>query len=206
MTFFGISTLLKPAVFDSADSKPKLLPILATGLALTYLLAGIPAMTSYGTETEPATPKASIAKNHELQTPQDFSLISDFHLFGQTSSASSSAAGLPPESTQQLQLKGVLYIPDKQAYAIIESSGQHQKTYKINDVLPGGAILHAIENNSIIIIADNRQESLVLHKTKQEQAATADAQPELQPLNEAQPEPESANEIVIQPPESLSTY
>ncbi|TAN64927.1 MAG: hypothetical protein EPN17_18290 [Methylobacter sp.] len=202
----GFNIILKPAVFDSADSKTKLLPILATGLALAYLLVGIPAMTGSGAKTESATPKASVAKNHELQTPQDFSLIGDFHVFGQPSSASSSAIGLPPESTQQLQLKGVLYLPDKQAYAIIESSDQHQKTYQINDTLPGGAILQAIESNSIIIIADNRQESLVLHKTKQEQAVTTDTQPELQSATEEQAEPESANEIVIQPPESLSTY
>jgi type II secretory pathway component PulC len=198
--------ILKTAVFDSADSRTKLLPILATGLAFTYLISGIPAMT--GTETEPATPQANVTPSHALQTPQDFSLISDFHLFGQSSSASTSASatGVPPETTQQLHLKGVLYLPDKHAYAIIESSDQHQKTYKINDTLPGGAILQAIESNSIVILADNRQESLILTKTKQEQPATADMQPELQSANEEQTTPESANEIVIQPPESLSTY
>lgn len=196
--------ILKTTVFDSTYSKTTLLPILATGLAFTYLISGISAIT--GTETEPATPKTSVTQSHELQTPQDFSLISDFHLFGQSSSASPSATGLPPETTQQLHLKGVLYLPDKHAYAIIESSDQHQKTYKINDTLPGGAILQAIESNSIVILADNRQESLILTKTKQEQPATADTQPELQSANEEQTTPEPASEIVIQPPESLSTY
>ena len=190
----GFNIILKTAVFDSADSRTKLLPILATGLAFTYLISGIPAIT--GTETEPATPQASVTQSHALQTPQDFSLISDFHLFGQSSSASPSAAGLPPETTQQLQLKGVLYLPDKHAYAIIESSDQHQKTYQINDTLPGGAILQAIESNSIVIMTDDRQESLILTKTKLEQT---------QPAAEEQPvSPEPANEIIIQPPESLA--
>ncbi|MFI3155825.1 MAG: type II secretion system protein N [Methylococcaceae bacterium] len=183
-------------MFDSIGSKTKVLPILATGSALAFLLSSLLTLSPSGTETEAATPKTSIAQNPELQTPPDFSLIGEFHLFGRPGSASSSVGGLPPESTQPLKLKGVVYLPDKHAHAIIEASDQSQKTYRINDILPGGAILQAIESNSIVIMTDDRQESLILTKTKLEQT---------QPAAEEQPvSPEPANEIIIQPPESLA--
>ena len=191
---------LNSAVFDS---NVKRWPILATGLAFTYLITRILAITLSGTETESTAPQATVAQNHVLQTPQDFSLISNFHLFGQPDSASSSVAGLVPESTQQLKLKGVLYLLDHQAYAIIESSDQTQKTYRIHDSLPGGAILQTIETNRIIIMADNQQESLALNKTKPEQTQSA---VEEQDAVEEQPVSESDDEIVIQPLESLSNY
>ncbi len=140
-------------------------------------------------------------QNLEPQTPQDFSSIGDFHLFGRPkNAASSSFPGLPAESTLPLKLKGVLYLPDKQAYAIIEASDQNQKTYRINDALPGGAMLQTIESNSVIISSGKRQESLALTQTKLEQ-------PKNQSTAEQQAAaPQSADEIVVQPPESLSTY
>lgn len=188
---------MKSAVFDSIDSRANLLPILATGLASAYLIVNIVAMTQSGTETE-ITVKTTLAQKPERQATQDFSLIGEFHLFGRPDSASSSVDGLPPETTQPLKLKGVFYLPDRHAHAIIEASDQSQKTYRINDTLPGGAVLQSIESNSVVIIADDRQESLVLTKTQL-------AQPEAQPAAEEQPvSPEADNEIVIQPPESLA--
>jgi len=183
-------------VFDITGSKPKVFPILATGLVLTYLINSILTFSSSATETE-TTDKTTLAQNPELQTPQDFSRISEFHLFGQSASTSS-VGGLPAETTLPLKLKGVLYLPDNHAHAIIEAADQTQKTYRVNDTLPGGAILQTIESNSIVIMSDNRQESLGLAKTKTEQA-------ESEPSTEAQPiSPEPVDDIVIQPPESLA--
>jgi type II secretory pathway component PulC len=69
-------------------------------------------------------------------------------------------------------LQGVFFLAQhpKMAHAIIESADQIQKTYKINDELPGGAILQAIERNKIILLRDNQQEYLELATEKAESA------------------------------------
>ncbi len=171
----------------------------ATGLALVYLIFSLVTISQSGSETKPAQ-RAANQERHTSQSQQDFSLISGFHLFGHPAVALSSA-GLPAESTQALQLKGVLYLKDNQAYAIIESAEHTQKNYQINDTLPGGAILQAIESHSIILVTNNGQESLALDKTKFGLDTATDTQPESQPSIEQQP---SADDIVIQPPESLA--
>lgn len=169
----------------------------ATGLALVYLIFSLVTLSQSGSETKP-TQRAANQERHTSQSQQDFSLISGFHLFGHSAVVSSSA-GLPAESTQALQLKGVLYLKDNQAHAIIESAEHVQKNYRINDTLPGGAILQAIADHSVILVTNNGQESLSLDKTKIGPATVT--QPESQPSIEQQP---SADDIVIQPPESLA--
>jgi type II secretory pathway component PulC len=169
----------------------------ATGLALVYLIFSLVTIGQSGAETK-ATQLAANQERHTSQSQQDFSLISGFHLFGHSLVASNST-GLPAESTQALQLKGVLYLKDNQAHAIIESAEHSQKNYRVNDTLPGGAVLQAIESHSIILVTNNGQESLALDKTKF--GLTTDTQPESQPSIEQQP---SADDIVIQPPESLA--
>ncbi len=190
-------------MFDSSYSNQKRVLILATGLAFACLVISISTITQSGTKTGSTIPQTTIAQSRDRQAPQDFAQVSDFHLFGQLASASPSFDGVPPETTQQLKLKGVVYLPNEHAYAIIESSDQTQKKHKVNDILPGGAMLQSIETNRIIILTDNRQESLALDKAKSEQAATVEAMPE---TGEQPVLPQSANDIVIQPPESLSTY
>jgi type II secretory pathway component PulC len=168
-------------------------------LASVYLIFSLVAITQSGEGAKPIPPSANL-DSHAFQTQQDFSLISGFHLFGHPAVASSSAEFLA-ESTQALQLKGVLYLPDKQAHAIIESAEHSQKTYRINDTLPGGAVLQAIADHSIILVTHNGQELLTLDKTKPEFAKVTDTQAEPQLSNEQQPSPD---DIVIQPPESLA--
>jgi general secretion pathway protein C len=184
---------------DGTHSVPyKVLPLLTAGLASVYLIFSLIAIPQSGEEAKPIRPSAN-PESHALQTQQDFSSISGFHLFGHP--VTSSSVGLSAESTQALQLKGVLYLKDNQAHAIIESAGHIQKTYRVNDTLPGGAVLQAIADHSIILTTNNGQESLSLDKTKLGLATATDMQPEPQPSNEQQP---SADDIVIQPPESLA--
>ena len=168
-----------------------------TALSVVYLVFSLITFRQSGVETNPQTIKVA---GHPLEIQQDFSLISGFHLFGQSADASITA-GLPAKSTQALQLKGVLYLPDHQAHAIIESTEHSQKNYRINDTVPGGAVLQAINANSIILVTDNGQESLTLDKTKIGQTVTTDSIAKAQPNDDQQP---SENDIVIQPPESLA--
>lgn len=193
-------------MFDITIGKKNLLPILAAGLTFSYLLIiSIPVITHSVTETEATAPKTTAIQNPALQTQPDFSLISDFHLFGQSASTSSSPGGdFPPETMQHLKLKGVFYLANQHAHAIIEASDQHQKTYQVNDTLPGGGVLQLIEKNRIVIMTNNQQESLALHKIKSGQPVPVDTQTEHRSADEEQPAPESPSEIVIQPPESFA--
>lgn len=198
---------MKPAVFNITRSGNHLFPILAAGLAFAYLLAiSVPALMQSGTGTRPAAPQPAAPQDHPIEARQDFTLISEFHLFGHPGSAFSSPDGIAPETAQQITLKGVFYLAGNDAHAIIESADQSQKTYKINDTLPGGAILQAIENNRIILMTDKRQESLFLSEPKSGRPAPAYEPFEPQAADEEVPEPfdDSSDEPVIQPPESLA--
>jgi|GEM_PF-1242291 len=181
--------------------------MLAAGLAFAYLLAiGVPTLMPSGTGGRPVAPQPAAPQDHPIEAQQSFTLISGFHLFGHSGSASSSPDGTAPETAQQITLKGVFYLAGNDAHAIIESAGQSQKTYKINDTLPGGAILQAIENNSIILMTDKRRESLFLSVPQSGRPAPADEpfEPQAADEEEAGQFEDSSDEPVIQPPESLA--
>ena len=138
--------------FDSVAYKTYRLPILATGLAGAYLVFSLVQLDA---DPQPIPPTTKV-ESHAPQTQQDFSEITGLHLFGQAA-LPSSADGFSVEPSQALQLKGVLYLPDNQAHAIIESSGHVQKTYRINDSLPGGAILQTTGKITAAVGAPNGQ-------------------------------------------------
>lgn len=155
--------------------------MLATGLAFGYLLHAIAPLllTPLKTEVEQEGSQASESplvseSNGTEKEAQDFLQISEWHLFGHSAPVlSPSEAGVTPQTQLELKLQGIFYLAQhqKNAHAIIESSDQIQKAYKINDELPGGAILQAIENEKIIILINNRQEFLSLDRNKSEPAA-----------------------------------
>jgi general secretion pathway protein C len=168
---------LNSALLDTLIKRKNFFPMLATGLALGYLLHAIaPLLTPLKTEVEqegsqvPESPSLSESNGTEKE-PQDFLQISEWHLFGHSAPVlSPSEAGVTPQTQLELKLQGIFYLAQhqKNAHAIIESPDQIQKTYKINDELPGGAILQAIENEKIIILINNRQEFLSLERNKSE--------------------------------------
>jgi general secretion pathway protein C len=152
--------------------------MLATALALGYLLHAVfPLLTTLKTKTEveqgsQATERHPLSESNGTEKePPDFLQISEWHLFGRSALAlSPSEGGVTPQTQLELKLQGIFYLAQhqKNAHAIIESPDQIQKTYKINDELPGGAILQAIENEKIIILINNRQEFLSLDRNKSE--------------------------------------
>ncbi|MDO9104721.1 MAG: type II secretion system protein N [Methylovulum sp.] len=171
---------------------------MATGLALAYLLViSIPALTPTSTETGKATSQSAIVGSPAAQEPQDFSLTSDFHLFGLSTATASANGYAPLESTQPITLIGIFYVTGQQAHAVIETSDHRQKAYKINDTLPGGAVLHAIASDKILLRGHDQQELMLLQKTQTETTKP-------QTANKEQAAPEPASEIIIQPPESLA--
>ncbi|MGZ8152384.1 MAG: type II secretion system protein N [Methylovulum sp.] len=168
---------MKTTVIDTFTTRKNLFPVIATALAATYLgYAVIPLIDASRTAAETAEPAATTesVSNPEpisVQEQADFLQISEWRLFGQAVSNSATADGVPPETQLELKLQGIFYLSSNpsNAHAIIELPEQIQKTYKINDQLPGGAILQTIENDKVILLVDNKQESLVLQKTNPEQ-------------------------------------
>lgn len=199
-----LRTILKLAIPSAAIAigKPYVLPLLATGLAIgCLLLAGYRAIAPVKEDHSPLQPLDSAPHR---QAQQDVSAISDLHLFGQTESSPSAQTAPRPEALQALQLKGVLLLNRQPARAVIELPDHSQKTYQPNDNLPGGAILQAIEPKKIIVLVDNRQESLFLPNPTS--ATTAPLPPAKKPTQDdyGQPIVESDYELVVQPPESLA--
>jgi general secretion pathway protein C len=171
-----IRIVLNPVMFAAFIQRKNALPVLSAILAMTYLsYVSIPLIFLLGSEKAQTgfqtnhLQVATTAQSLEEKQP-DYLLISDWHLFGQAVDGLSFPNGMVPETQLQLKLQGVFTLSehDDYAHAIIETPDQIQKAYKINDALPGGATLKAIENDKIIILRNNQQESLALGRQKPE--------------------------------------
>jgi general secretion pathway protein C len=187
--FFTIASILV-AILLKTFPKPLALPTVAACLALAYLLfAGFTATVGNSRDVPPSKPQTEAA-GEALAAPSDFARIAEFHLFGQAAQTAkpktSGRDGGVPETSLQLTLKGVVYFPNRFAHAIIEAAGQPQKKYRAGDTLPGGAVLHSIKSDRVILLNADQKESLALQKAKSEQPA-----PALDPVP-AELEPEAA--------------
>ena len=96
--------------------------------------------------------------------------ISNYHLFGD---AKKSAPVIQqkvidaPETRLRLDLKGVFASTKaSEALAIISSSKGKDKTYHIGDKITGGALLHAVYEDRVILKRNGQLETLRLPKSK----------------------------------------
>ncbi|HEY0720957.1 MAG TPA: type II secretion system protein GspC [Gammaproteobacteria bacterium] len=85
------------------------------------------------------------------------------HLFGQPL-AEPSAAVNAPETTLNLTLSGIFALDSARALAIIASGGADQQPYKLGDTVPGGAKVHEIVADRVILERAGRYETLTLPK------------------------------------------
>ena len=89
--------------------------------------------------------------------------IAQLHLMGKPAPASSSKqVADAPETTLNLKLLGVLAGDKEYGYAIISSGGNKIKHYGLGDDVPGGATLHAVYSDRVILERDIRMETLRL--------------------------------------------
>ena len=96
--------------------------------------------------------------------------LSSYHLFGD---AEKSAPVIQqtvidaPETRLRLDLKGVFASTNaSEALAIISSSKGKDKTYHIGDKITGGALLHAVYEDRVILKRNGQLETLRLPKSK----------------------------------------
>ena len=89
--------------------------------------------------------------------------IAQLHLMGKPAPATSvKKVENAPETTLNLKLLGVLAGGKDYGYAIISSGGNKVKHYALGDDIPGGASLHAVYADRVILERDIRMETLRL--------------------------------------------
>jgi general secretion pathway protein C len=132
---------------------------LAVGVQLALILTGLfRGEPPVGAAFTPAPPGGTAAR-----APLDIAAILNAKLFG---TAASQAAGDPsdaPPTSMPIVLAGVLADPDPQrGFAIIGESAAAAKLRRVGEALPGGATLHAIYGDRVIISRGGALESVTL--------------------------------------------
>ena len=120
-----------------------------------------------GEPASPSTPAVSVNADR----------IANAHLFGEASAAAPTPPPQDledvPETQLNLLLKGTIAASsDQESMAIIAEGSGDEKVYEIGDAIPGGASIHAIRLDRIILERAGRLEELRLPRSE-ELAGTA---------------------------------
>ncbi|HUE48932.1 MAG TPA: type II secretion system protein GspC [Steroidobacteraceae bacterium] len=92
----------------------------------------------------------------------DLATITNAHLFGTPPALKQDGANAP-QTSMPLVLTGIIAGNDPQnGLAILGQSAQTAKVYAVGDGVPGGAKLHSVYNDRVVIDRDGRLESLSL--------------------------------------------
>ncbi|MFK5913555.1 MAG: type II secretion system protein GspC [Woeseiaceae bacterium] len=95
--------------------------------------------------------------------------VSGYHLFGNAAQAPVIPTKVidAPETRLRLTLKGIFASTNAlEALAIISSNKRVEKTFHIGDKVSGGAVLHAVYNDRVILKRNGQLETLRLPKSK----------------------------------------
>jgi len=92
----------------------------------------------------------------------DLAAITNAHLFGAAPTLKQDGANAP-QTSMPLVLTGIIAGNDPQnGLAILGQSAQTTKVYAVGDSVPGGAKLHSVYSDRVVIDRDGRLESLSL--------------------------------------------
>jgi general secretion pathway protein C len=163
-----------PAGLDTAVLMAKLPPIvnvvmvvlLANALAgLTWMIVPVPETPPPPISSQAQSSVRNVASNQNRVT-SNASEIARWHLFGTLQKELPKPPPVPevaPDTTLNLTLRGVFASTDaRYAWAIIADQSRNEETYGIEDNLPGGAVLKEIHADRIILLRNNRFETLRL--------------------------------------------
>jgi general secretion pathway protein C len=135
-------------------------PRIATSVLLACLAieAGVIVTRNLGqTAATPSAPALAVAT--QPRRGVDLRSIVDAHLFGQAAVASTDA---PPTSIP-LVLAGVLALQDpNQGMAILGPTAAQAKLYAVGSAVPGGARLHAVYRDRVLLDRGGALEALML--------------------------------------------
>jgi len=151
-----MSSIVQPAVSGRlAIASTGLLMIVGLWLLLRmiWLVLSGPSVTS-----APVPPVPSMAQN--ARSSGEFR----WQLFGQTQSQASPVNQVTTISRTPLKLAGV--VSGNDGYAMISDNRNGEQVYRVDDELPDGSRLVAIEPSQVILSVDGRNEILALDPAK----------------------------------------
>jgi general secretion pathway protein C len=121
---------------------------------------------------EPAAPPpAPVLRQSTTEQPSvDVNRVVSAHLFGEPG-----AEALPPDETVDapetqlsLQLRGTIAGTEGQkTLAIIAERGGEERVYEVGDAVPGGATLHQVRSDQVILRRAGRLEALKLPRSEE---------------------------------------
>lgn len=120
-------------------------------------------------ETNLTAFKVDKAPVKAVEMPSSLKNVSQYHLFGDARKQVASQQKIidAPETRLRLDLKGVFASTNSaEALAIISSSKDKDKMYRIGDKVMGGAILHSVFADRVILKRNGQLETLRLPKPK----------------------------------------
>ena len=140
---------------------------LALVLIMTIVLAQLAAKTTWqiftSTTTSRVTGRSDLNSQSMPAKETNLAEVVNAHLFGSLATTASSGPISAPVTRLKLTLHGVFASDDaKLAMAIISDAGGRQKYYRIGDAVPGGARLHAIYKDRVILQREGKLETLKL--------------------------------------------
>lgn len=176
---------------------PRLLcALLAVGIAAQAAVL----LTNYFGAAQPLASAAAEAPSAAPTHSLDLAGILNAHLFGQASPAEADASAAP-QTSLALVLAGVLAEPDPQkGLALVGESAANAKVHVVGDTLPGGAKLHGIYADRVVLDRGGRLESLMLPH----QSAPAGMMPAQQPISTESNIGARVRQLVQQDPQALS--
>lgn len=117
---------------------------------------------------DPAIEESVISPSTPIKNGQgvDFTIIAGWHLFGQADTVVSAPTPVEaPETKLNLKLVGIFFAEDNtRALALIAEPNGEEHSYRVGDLLPGGARLEQVFRDYIVLQRNGRQEKLSLPK------------------------------------------
>lgn len=156
-----------------------------------------PDSTSVATQTYSAT--SQHASSLDSRTNVSLRKVSQYHLFGEANKQTAVVSKIinAPDTRLKLTLKGIFAASDaNNAIAIISGGNGDDKTYHIGDAVSGGAVLHAVYSDRVILKRNGQLETLRLPKPKLESSAITTSYPALRnelAVSESLSEDDNAN-------------
>jgi general secretion pathway protein C len=143
---------------------PRWVSIVLAVLIIITLAKVIVGFFDSGSSLVITTPTAATNTNIKPQPRANHDRkIAQLHLMGKPAPATTTKQVVDaPETTLNLKLLGVLAGGKEYGYAIISSGGNKIKHYGLGDDVPGGATLHAVFSDRVILERDLRMETLRL--------------------------------------------
>ncbi|MET0281488.1 MAG: type II secretion system protein GspC [Steroidobacteraceae bacterium] len=131
-------------------------------LGLLIVLLGIrTALLVAGLASPPIAPSPAPLPPAASRNVVDLPSILRANLFGQ--SATGAGSGAAPVTSLALVLAGVIADADEQrGYAMLGTGSQDIKFYKVGDLVPGGAKLHGVQVDRVLLDRGGTVEALLL--------------------------------------------